>query len=1438
MRWYKGENMRRKTKIIISFILFVLGVFIFSVQTKAMDAYEIYEKAVQNTIQSGSWTEHTTEVIDINYTEGNTQGEEKGNVIEYSLNISNYSRENPRDAIISGHGKVNVLEEKFNFEYQYENGISHTIIDSGEYEDNPQEEPALFNFDIFTQDMFENASIYNTEIKLNIPANKVNEILFKDSSTYFEEIGYGDVILDYGDATVEIIVDEKNVSKIILQVQGIFNKDDTHVVADYKINYDFLKSDSSHFEIKNNNVPADAVEFNGHYYYIYNSDMANDWNNAQVYCEKKGGYLATITSREEDSFVFSYLVDSGYGSALFGLSDQDELDNWKWVTGEAYSYQNWESGEPNHQGGNEHYGMYYDGFTDGKWNDGDGVNVPFICEWDKYEADSEIEEEIELRNRLAVYSDYDNLSVRKGSSITLGACLIEDGEITEDVSGITFVIENPSILEISDTGISSGKRYVKLTGKGEGTTVVTFSDSKTGSITKVPVTVYNNNYLSYTISSVPVQNIEKYPTNIYNANGLYMDNYSYIVNADKSATVSFDIYNTNYTYGVVEVYKKDGKLQNCVLIEKMEKNNTSIKKAVWDNSKCLISDLVNGNLLTYRQESMYSKKTSITVDIPEGGYIKISNDSSTSLVAIINDVDMLISIGKLKKTIEGNGVENEEFLKQLTGKILREKTYAAIIENKDEITKKLWKNVSEKVYYSTRSLGSFSQTIANNLSELNLGEVISETASDFGWNIGEKVFEYFSGPIGDILKGLFQLGSLENIIIQHVEYVNSYNAGSIFIQNQGGGIRTLQQVTVESEKGFSDDTSLNVFKIDLSSDALNILKTTSPEIYNKIQSGISYTYNISLMKDGREVQPDEKVSVYIPIPKELKLLAYMKQAKIYRLENDGSLTEMDTKLKNDCFEFETTHFSVYILTENVYSKEKNTVLISVLIFIICILIICCIFIFKCMKKRKCSTCGAVIKTKGRFCTRCGAPIYNEKKSKKKIIILSILLFILMSILIYYIYFILFESIQKNKLKDTIESNLDKNESIDLQIDDIQKDMVSTQEDQEKISDSEKDFSDRQSDSSQPAIENNNIPADAVEFNGHHYYIYDSDMANGWNNAQGYCEMKGGYLATITSKEEDSFVYSYLINSGYGSALFGLSDQDETDNWKWVTGEKYSYQNWESGEPNHLGGNEHYGMYYEGFTNGKWNDGDGVDVPFICEWGEYNTDSETEEEQKSIEEKVAYIRSVYQDIVSAMQNTQYKEIEFTKAARSYSDGMNIRCIVMPKQSDDELYNKYYYFDNNHLIFAYYEGLDSHRFYFDHDQLIRWRYASEAKNPDSAVNYEDKTDEFIDWQERVYADVSKIKQIMDQLNETGYIFPDINSRKLDITELTVFTSEQLNLIKNEIYARHGYNFNNDEIREYFLQFSWYEPSIAPEDFEDSLFNDYEIYNRNLILNYKEG
>lgn len=130
-----------------------------------------------------------------------------------------------------------------------------------------------------------------------------------------------------------------------------------------------------------------------------------------------------------------------------------------------------------------------------------------------------------------------------------------------------------------------------------------------------------------------------------------------------------------------------------------------------------------------------------------------------------------------------------------------------------------------------------------------------------------------------------------------------------------------------------------------------------------------------------------------------------------------------------------------------------------------------------------------------------------------------------------------------------------------------------------------------------------IPSDAVEFNGHYYYVYDIDTITDWNMAQEYCESKGGYLATITSVEEDAFLYSYITDEGYRSAMFGLTDQEQTNDWHWVTGEKFSYHNWRSGEPSHQGGYEHYAMYYEPFTDGTWNDGSGQGGPFICEWGE-------------------------------------------------------------------------------------------------------------------------------------------------------------------------------------------------------------------------------------------
>lgn len=51
------------------------------------------------------------------------------------------------------------------------------------------------------------------------------------------------------------------------------------------------------------NIPADAIEFNGHYYKVY--DERYTWTEAQELCKELGGHLVVITSKEEQQFIES-----------------------------------------------------------------------------------------------------------------------------------------------------------------------------------------------------------------------------------------------------------------------------------------------------------------------------------------------------------------------------------------------------------------------------------------------------------------------------------------------------------------------------------------------------------------------------------------------------------------------------------------------------------------------------------------------------------------------------------------------------------------------------------------------------------------------------------------------------------------------------------------------------------------------------------------------------------------------------------------------------------------------------------------------------------------------------------------------------------------------------------------------------------------------------
>ena len=112
--------------------------------------------------------------------------------------------------------------------------------------------------------------------------------------------------------------------------------------------------------------------YNGHSYYRSTGNAF--WTDARQACANMGGYLVTVTSAAENNFLFG-LWPSGW----IGLTDEVVEGQWRWVTGEPYSYSSWNPGEPNNAG-NEDYVQFVGG---GRWNDlPNGIALPYVIEFD------------------------------------------------------------------------------------------------------------------------------------------------------------------------------------------------------------------------------------------------------------------------------------------------------------------------------------------------------------------------------------------------------------------------------------------------------------------------------------------------------------------------------------------------------------------------------------------------------------------------------------------------------------------------------------------------------------------------------------------------------------------------------------------------------------------------------------------------------------------------------------------------------------------------------------------------------------------------------------------------------------------------------------------------------------------------------------------------
>lgn len=525
---------------------------------------------------------------------------------------------------------------------------------------------------------------------------------------------------------------------------------------------------------------------------------------------------------------------------------------------------------------------------------------------------------------FVVLSSIPSMNIEVGDTITLSAGVRIDQNTFGNASGVTFQLANGSTLDIVDSGTENGLFFVEFKGTYAGTTYVTFYDSISGQKATVTVTVSENDYFTYNVADVPEQYIEDFPTNFYNLNGLYIDNYRYetdtyydpVTGAKKylDTRVTFDVYNTNYVYAIVEVYEFNGELVNAILIDKRKDYSTSIYGVLGEGTAATVRGAFTGDLFNYRGEHN-STCTSVELDIPSNGYIKITSDPCESdLLAIINGVDFLLAVKSFAGELEGYDPFDSEFADAFTKKLIADTTFANLKKDGAKIFEKLFVDIGKELVITPKTVGDFADTLSKQLTELDLMDALKDSLLASGISMGENIFIEMFGLAGEAMETVFMIGKVSNLALAYNDFSMSQDSGAVRISNQGGGLRSAMGVTVRTTEAydtFDSSVALQTYKVELDEDLLNLVKNADRESYELLTKGISHTYEISLMQNGKNIQHDGDVMVNIPIPEDIRSLSIGGNVKVYRIEEDGSLTDMDAVVENDCIVFTTEHFSLY-----------------------------------------------------------------------------------------------------------------------------------------------------------------------------------------------------------------------------------------------------------------------------------------------------------------------------------------------------------------------------------------------------------------------------------------------------------------------------------------------------------------------------------------------
>ena len=118
------------------------------------------------------------------------------------------------------------------------------------------------------------------------------------------------------------------------------------------------------------------------------------------------------------------------------------------------------------------------------------------------------------------------------------------------------------------------------------------------------------------------------------------------------------------------------------------------------------------------------------------------------------------------------------------------------------------------------------------------------------------------------------------------------------------------KVTLTDPADLPDNAELSVTPVELSQEAKD--QITEEAVKEKKAIEKIHSYDIKFLVDGEEVQPGASVKVSVSLNDEKKI----KDADVYHVDENDNVENMDGSVaKNGDVEFETTHFSTYVIVQ-------------------------------------------------------------------------------------------------------------------------------------------------------------------------------------------------------------------------------------------------------------------------------------------------------------------------------------------------------------------------------------------------------------------------------------------------------------------------------------------------------------------------------------------